>query len=129
MVTFRYDHTHLLSQDVDAAARWYCDMFGGQITWEGQFRGAKVYYVDVPGARLIVYGQLQDELPLPAALHPRFGLDHFGLAVDDLDAAVAELKSKGVRFVEEPYSPRPGLRIAFVEGPDRVRIEIAERKS
>ena len=129
MVTFRYDHTHLLAQDVEATTHWYCDVLGAKLAGEGQFQGAKVYFVDLPGVRLIIYGQLEDELPLPAALHPRFGLDHFGLAVDDMDAAVADLKGKGVRFVQEPYNSRPGVRIAYIEGPDRVRIELVERKS
>jgi len=129
MVTFRYDHTHLLAQDVEATARWYCDALGAKLAGEGQFQGAKVYFLDLPGVRLIVYGQLDNELPLPAALHPRFGLDHFGFAVDDMDAAVPDLKGKGVRFVQEPYNSRPGVRIAYIEGPDRVRIELVERKS
>ena len=56
------------------------------------------------------------------------GLDHFGLRVDDMDAAVAELKRRGAHFSVEPRTIRPGVRIAFVQAPDNVRIELLERR-
>jgi hypothetical protein len=59
----------------------------------------------------------------------RFGTDHIGLLVDDLDATAAELKRRGVQFQMEPSEFRPGLRISFILGPDQVRIELLERKS
>ena len=50
------------------------------------------------------------------------------MAVDDMDAAVSELKKKGVRFVVDPLQVRPGVRIAYIEAPDQVRIELTERR-
>jgi hypothetical protein len=47
--------------------------------------------------------------------------------VDDLDAAAADLKSKGAVFSTEPHQLRPGLKIAFVRAPGDVRIELLER--
>ena len=35
-------------------------------------------------------------------IQSRESLDHFGLAVHDMDAAVRELKGKGLKFVVEP---------------------------
>jgi len=55
------------------------------------------------------------------------GLDHFGLRVDNMDDAVAELKRRGASFKMEPRIIRPGVRIAFIEAPDNVRIELLER--
>jgi len=55
------------------------------------------------------------------------GLDHFGLTVADIDAAVAELKSKGVPFTMEPKTIRPGVRIAFLTAPQDVSIELIQR--
>jgi catechol 2,3-dioxygenase-like lactoylglutathione lyase family enzyme len=56
----------------------------------------------------------------------RFGTDHIGLQVDDIDTTAAELKSRGVEFDVEPYQVRPGLRIAFIKGPDQLRIELLQ---
>lgn len=50
-----------------------------------------------------------------------------GLKVQDMNAAVAELRRKGAEFVVEPNSPRPGVKLAFMQAPDGVRIEILQR--
>lgn len=128
MQTYRVDHIHLICPDIETAKQWYCDMFGGKVTFEGEFKGYKVYYIDLSGFRVILIEQLPDENPLPATIQSREGLDHFGVEVHDMDAAAAELKAKGVRFVVEPIQLRPGLRIAYVEAPDKVRIELSERR-
>jgi catechol 2,3-dioxygenase-like lactoylglutathione lyase family enzyme len=128
MQSYRVDHLHLISPDIERTKDWYCDVFGGKVTFEGQFKGNKVYYVDLNGFNIILIERLPDEEPLPATIQSREGLDHFGLAVQDMDAAVRELKGKGLKFVVEPTQVRPGLRIAYVEAPDKVRIELSERK-
>ena len=128
MQSYRVDHLHLISPDIKRTKNWYCDVFGGKVTFEGQFKGNKVYYVDLNGFNIILIERLPDEQPLPATIQSREGLDHFGLAVQDMDAAVRELKGKGLKFVVEPTQVRPGLRIAYVEAPDKVRIELSERK-
>ncbi len=128
MQSYRVDHLHLISPDIERTKEWYCDVFGGKVTFEGQFKGNKVYYVDLNGFNIILIERLPDEEPLPATIQSREGLDHFGLAVQDMDAAVRELKGKGLKFVVEPTQVRPGLRIAYVEAPDKVRIELSERK-
>jgi len=43
------------------------------------------------------------------------GMHHLALRVEDIEAAIAELKSRGVRLIDE--TPRPGAhatRVAFV---------------
>jgi catechol 2,3-dioxygenase-like lactoylglutathione lyase family enzyme len=54
-------------------------------------------------------------------------LDHLGLRVDSVDEATAELKRRGATVTMEPKTIRPGVRIAFVQGPDDIRIELLER--
>ena len=39
----------------------------------------------------------------------------------------AELKAKGVRFTLDPTTIRPGVRIAFLRGPEEISIELLER--
>jgi hypothetical protein len=43
------------------------------------------------------------------------------------NAAAEELRAKDVKFVVEPMQVRPGLKIAYIEAPDKVRIELSER--
>lgn len=109
MPAYRFDHIHLKAVDVEKTARWYVDVLGARITREGEFQGSKVRCLELGGCTLIVFGQLDTEKgaskPIEPSLRTRFGVDHFGLAVDDMREAVADLRAKGVAIVEEPWSP------------------------
>jgi len=63
----------------------------------------------------------------PPPRTPYQGLDHFGLAVSGIDAIAADLKKKGVEFTREPHSPRPGIKICFLRGPQGISIELLDR--
>jgi len=128
MQNYRCDHIHLKSSNVDETIKWYCNIFSAEITFEGEFRGSKVYYLDINGMTFIVFGKLEgEEDPVPGTLKAKYGVEHFGFEVEDMDKAIKELKDKKVNILEEPVTVRPGQRIAYVEGPDRVRIELTER--
>jgi len=122
---FVCDHLHLRSPDPEAAAAGYAALFDATITDRVPARGGVRLVVDLGGLRLFI-----DHVPpeTNSAPPPPFvGIEHIGLQVLDLDAAAARLRAKGATFLMEPTSPRPGVKIAFIEGPDRVRIEILER--
>lgn len=127
MQLYRVDHLHLICTDIEESRDWYCNVFGGKVTFEGNFKGKKVYYVEINGFTIIMVAEMLDGEPLPATIQTKEGLDHFGFAVEDMDAAAEELKGKGVKFVVEPLQVRPGLKIAYIEAPDKVRIELSER--
>jgi lactoylglutathione lyase len=59
---------------------------------------------------------------------PHFGLEHIGLTVDNLDAAAAELKRKGAHFTVEPTTFTAGIKIAFVQAPQGVLVELIQRE-
>jgi catechol 2,3-dioxygenase-like lactoylglutathione lyase family enzyme len=82
------------------------------------FDGVTVYVAQTPASS-----------PRPARTFfgPLPGLEHIGFHVDDVDAAIAELRGKGVEVLMEPTTVRPDVRIAFVKGPDDVRIELLRR--
>lgn len=129
MNLLRCDHVHLITANVEETVRWYCRFFGATVPFEGTFRGSTVRYLAMGGMNFIVFGALTGEAaPRPGTTGPKYGVDHFGFAVGDLDAAVAELRAGGVCILEGPLEVRPGLRIAYVEGPDQIRIELSERR-
>jgi catechol 2,3-dioxygenase-like lactoylglutathione lyase family enzyme len=117
---------------VERTARWYVATLGARITYEGQFKGSKVYCLEIGGFTFVLCGKLQDEEgtaePIAPTLRTRFGVDHFGFAVESMESTVHELRSRGVTVLEEPWSPRSGLTICYIEAPDQVRIELSERK-
>lgn len=130
MTPLRCDHIHLIAYNIDEAAQWYCRVLGGKITFEGKFRGSKVYYLDVAGTTFVVFGKLEnDPVPVPGTIAPKAGVDHFGFSVSDLGLFLKDMKGHGVTILEGPITVRPGLRIAYIEGPDHIRIELCERQA
>lgn len=132
MPTYTCDHVHLKAVDVERTARWYVETLGARVTFQGEFKGSKVRYLEISGFTFIVFGRLEGEegsrAPIGPTLRTRFGIDHFGFAVASMKRALADLKARGVAILEGPWSPRPGLTICYIQGPDRVRIELSERK-
>jgi catechol 2,3-dioxygenase-like lactoylglutathione lyase family enzyme len=126
-MTFTCDHIHLRSLDPEKAAQFYVEMLGATLRSRSFHGEALRVVIDLGGVQLFIE-QVPPQTPMPP-LPPFFGIEHIGLRVENLNAVVADLRSKGARFVVEPNSPRPGLKLAFIEGPDGVRIELLERAS
>ena len=143
----RFNHVHLYQEDPIRAFHWYQKHLnapartgyapraaeggltrGPDRTWpaldrEGMFRTprAGVEFGDVS----MVWYANQGEQPLV----PSRGQlqDHIALSVHDLDAWVANLRSDGVKFLEEPY-PLGDTRAVMIEGPSREALELVEVK-
>ena len=125
MPNYTYDHIHLRSREPMETARYFNKMFDAKIVESVQTDGQPRIDLDING--LAIFIAKADEAVPEGQADPHLGLDHFGLRVDNLADAVADLKSKGAEFFMEPKDLRPGLRIAFVMAPGDVRIELLER--
>ena len=55
-----------------------------------------------------------------------WGLEHFGINVDDMDAEIKRLEGLGAELIEGPMDAASGMRIAFIKAPDDVRIELLQ---
>ena len=125
--TFTFDHMHLLTRDPKATAEYYHKMFGARIIESVTSDGKPRIDLDMNGVSVFVLAVAPGE-NLPASPPgPYVGLDHFGFAVSNLDEAAGELKRRGAEFSMELRTIRPGVRIAYVRGPENVRIELVER--
>jgi lactoylglutathione lyase len=127
MTEFRYDHVHLRSPDPDATAAWYAKMFGAEVIRSVMSNG-----IERTDMRLAGVNHFIAKVPETADLAQKpensfVGLDHIGLRVNNIDDVCAELKEKGAEFTTEPKTIRPGVRIAFVRGPQNVLIELLDR--
>ena len=126
--TLSFDHVHLVAQDPHATAKWYVDKLGGSIAKSMDVKGAPQVYVSLGGFIVIVRGQRPAE---KANDKPglEWGVDHFGLRVKgDFDGFCSGLREKGVTFSLEPTDFNPQTRIAFINAPDGVAIELLNRK-
>jgi lactoylglutathione lyase len=128
MTTFTYDHIHLRSPDPEATARYYERMFGAEVLRTMQ-QGKPRIDLKLGGANIFIAPVTPDAKVNPPPVTPYQGLDHFGLCVSGIDAVVADLKAKGAEFTMEPTTVRPGVRIAFLRGPEGVSIELLDRNA
>jgi catechol 2,3-dioxygenase-like lactoylglutathione lyase family enzyme len=113
-----FHHVHISVPNPEAALAWYAQMFGGERSrLKGRIDAVK--YAD-PDVWLLA--QKADG----AAPSQGRAIDHLGWRAADIDGKIAELKQKGVNVTAEPRDVRD-LRIAFVEDPSRVRIELVRR--
>lgn len=126
MSEYTFDHIHLFTADPEGMAKYFESMFGAEVIRSspgGQSRidlklgGADIFVLDVSGNPNAAKG----------AAHPHRGLDHFGLSVQEIDKVCDALKARGAKFTRGPETIRPGTRIAFIEGPEGVSIELLER--
>jgi lactoylglutathione lyase len=123
-----FDHVHLLSENVIEAADWYVEKLDGKIIARAEAAGSLQMMVEFDGVKIIIRGRRPGEAP-DHKEGQQWGTDHFGFSVDgDFDGFCRELKQKGVVFTLEPVNFAPTVRIAFIEAPDGVSIELLKRK-
>src|SRR6516164_7652514 len=103
MRDYQYDHVHLRSPDPDATARFFETMFGAEVTrsvyppgtlYPGQLR----ITMQLGGQKVLIAPPHPHEPNVSAPPFPHYGLEHIGLTVDDVDAAVEELRAKGAEI-------------------------------
>lgn len=126
MVAFQFDHVHLRSRNPEETALYYEQMFGGTVTRTAP--GGKPRVSVALGGMTILIQQVDQDADEPSQPENP-GLDHIGLCVSPIDEAVTELKAKGAEFTMEPTTVRPGVRIAFLVGPQGVPIELVDRNA
>jgi len=126
--TLSFDHVHLVAKNPQATADWYVEKLGGKVVRSAEVRGAPQIYVSLGNFIVIVRGQRPQET---ANDKPglEWGVDHFGLRVQgDFDEFCGELRGNGVTFSLEPRDFNPTTRIAFINAPDGVSVELLNRK-
>ena len=127
MTEFSYDHVHLRSPDPDETAAYYERMFGAEIIKSVMSNGIERTDMNLGGVMVFI-AQVPADSGLAEKPKGSFvGLDHLGLRVRGIDRVCEALKAKGAEFTVEPKTIRPGVRIAFVRGPQNVLIEILDR--
>lgn len=126
MPDITFDHIHLRTPDPEGTAQWFERMLGAEVLRTMQ-QGKPRIDLKLGGGRIFIAEVKASDRVNAPPVTPYQGLDHFGLFVKDLDTVVADLRSKGVEFTQEPHVPRPGIKICFLRGPQGISIELLER--
>ena len=130
MPGYWYDHVHLISSDPVKTAEFYEKMFNARRVSVSELEAGRVMVeLDLNGSRVLLMSRRVPSETAPGSAGAGDGLEHFGIRTDNLEAAVADLKAKGVQFKEEIREVGPGLKISFLLAPENVLVELLEISS
>ncbi|MEW5725564.1 MAG: methylmalonyl-CoA epimerase [Thermodesulfobacteriota bacterium] len=112
----RIAHIGVAVRDTDEAARFYGEKLGLGADHQEMLGELKISFVPVGPTNIELVQSTTPEGVIAKHIEKRGeGIQHVAFEVEDLDQALAELKAKGVRLLDE--TPRPGAhgaRIAFI---------------
>jgi methylmalonyl-CoA/ethylmalonyl-CoA epimerase len=114
----RIDHIGVAVADLEAAIVLHERTYGMELVHRETIsaQGVEAVLLDAGDSHVELLAPLSEETPVGRFLATRGpGLHHVAYGVDDVDAALATLRERGVRLIDE--SPRPGIRgtrIAFL---------------
>ena len=130
-MAYAINHVHIRSADPHASAAWYEEYFGAKVLSAREVMpGTITISMDAGGPVRLNISSKPAGTPDEHAVAElnRLGLEHFGFAVDDIDADMARLEEAGVRVVLPITEVPGGGRLSYVEGPDDVLIELVQRR-
>ena len=115
------EHTAIASPDPKRLAEWYVE----HLEFHINFEYAGNYFVKAQN------GSMLEIIPSDGAPGPNEmktpGIRHFAIAIDDFDAAYAQLQSKNVTFKAEPFTNQ-GNKLVFFEDADGNLCHLIQRE-
>ncbi|MFQ5409981.1 MAG: methylmalonyl-CoA epimerase [Anaerolineales bacterium] len=128
----RLNHIALAVEDIEAALTFWRDTLGLPLerVERVESQQAEVAFLPVGDGEIELVRSTADDSGLARFLNKRGpGMHHIALEVDDLDAMLARLKTRGVRLIDdEPMPAAGGARAAFIhpESAFGVLVELYE---
>jgi methylmalonyl-CoA epimerase len=133
MKILRIDHVGIAVKNLEEAKKLY-EAMGLKVTdiEEVAEQKVKVAFFPLEGSEIELLETTDPEGPIGKFIEKRGeGIQHIALRVDNIDAALEELKAKGIQLIDQkPRYGAGGARIAFLHPKSTfgVLVEISERK-
>ena len=127
------DHIGIAVKSLDQAGRFYTDVLGlpVQETETVEDQKVTVAFIPVTGSEVELLESTEPDGPVARYIESKGeGIQHIAYRVENIDEALAELKEKGVRLIDqEPRKGAGGARIAFIHPKETngVLVELCER--
>jgi methylmalonyl-CoA/ethylmalonyl-CoA epimerase len=112
------DHVGIAVRDLEDALRFYRDALGFEIEAPEEVASQRVraHFIPLGDSAVELLEATAPDSPIAKYLEKHGpGLHHLTLRVEDVRAALAQLKARGVRLIDE--TPRPGAHgslVAFI---------------
>lgn len=133
MKTIGVDHIGIAVKSIDEALKFWEEALGIKCTGREEVAEQKVVTAFLPlgDTEIELLEPTSPESPISKFIESRGeGIHHLALKVEDIEAALKELKDKGIRLIDEkPRCGAGGAKIAFVhpKAAGGVLLEISER--
>jgi len=109
------DHVVVAVKDLDAAIGKYEAIYGVSVSERREAPGMKMAFFHFTDSYVELVSNLGDEGPIAKRLADRGeGVHIIAMKVDDIDAALAGMRAKGVRLVGDPGPGNPVKGQVFV---------------
>lgn len=120
----RFDHIGIKSHDIEKSLDFYTRILGFQILERIDLVGRSFYFIGNDDTRI----EIEDANPGDVRLDcsTGYGLYHIALVVTDIDSLAERLKKEGVTFLMDPIQLREDRKIAFIQDPDGVHIQLID---
>ncbi|WP_346355895.1 methylmalonyl-CoA epimerase [Azotosporobacter soli] len=132
--TLKVDHIGIAVKDLDQAKKFYSEMLGMEIMGEETVEQQKVRVCFIPcgDSEIELLESTSPDGPIAKFIEKNGeGIQHLAIRVDNVENALADLKAKGVRLIDEtPRYGAGGAQIAFVhpKATGGILLELSERK-
>jgi methylmalonyl-CoA/ethylmalonyl-CoA epimerase len=134
MKVLKIDHLGIAVNSIEEAKKLFHDILG--LTFEGtetvQEQKVTTAFFPVGDSEVELLESTAPDGPIAKYLEKRGeGIQHIAFRVDNLEEALAELKDKGIRLIDEkPRQGAGGAKIAFLhpKSTHGVLIELSERE-
>jgi catechol 2,3-dioxygenase-like lactoylglutathione lyase family enzyme len=124
---YRFHHVHLVCKDLEPMISFFTEVLNAKLVARQKFGTADGASFDLQGTTVNLRVAREDEEMVGDSSQSKYGYDHIGLEVDDVDAAYKDLTQRGYSFFIPPKDI-PNLRIAFFRGPEDIVIELVQTK-
>ncbi|MFO7986401.1 MAG: methylmalonyl-CoA epimerase [Desulfatiglandaceae bacterium] len=127
------DHVGIAVKALDQAGRFYTDVLGLKIEEVETVADQKVNvaFIPITDSEVELLESTEPDGPIAKYIASRGeGIQHIAFRVEDIDAAIEELKTKGVRLIDDKARKGAGgAKIAFIHPKETngVLVEICER--
>jgi catechol 2,3-dioxygenase-like lactoylglutathione lyase family enzyme len=129
MTKFWFDHLHLVVPDPEKIADFFVKAFEAEKVSVDKLPDGRIRAeLRITGGRMIINTPQPKDSRGPDNPQRRYGTEHFGMKVDELEGALQQCLAAGATLVMNITQIRPGTRIAFFMAPDNVLVELLESK-
>ena len=133
-ISTKIDHIGIAVKDIEIAKKFYSDMLGMTVQGEETVAEQKVKVCFIPcgDSEIELLQSTAPDGPIAKFIEAKGeGMQHIAIRVDNIEQAIADLKGKNVRMIDEqPRYGAGGARIAFVhpKSTGGILLELTERK-